>query len=471
MGEKFYHVIVGGAGIVGSAIFRELTKYDIKVLLIEKENDVCSFGSTIANTGIIHGGYDPLPNSLKAVLNREGNIIWKDLTKKLNIPSSFLGIIVLAFNEDEEKLIYELKNRGDINKVPVEIVSRDEILKLEPNLRKDVKLGLLSLNGGTIDPFIATFNLIKNGFENGGEVSLGEKILEVYSEGKYLKVKSNKNSYLCEIFINSLGFFGREFLNDKSTIYPRRGQYLIVDRQLENLVNRPIFGVPSDKGKGVAITKTVHGNILLGPTSYKVDSYDLSSTKLEREEILEKVKNFIDFDFEPFIIRDYVGIRASSKTKDFIIEFDKNILHVQGIDSPGLTSAPAIAIYIKDLIKKRINLVDKRNFKDFVEPIKKVKDLNKDEIDELIKKDKNFGEIVCRCEIVTKGEILQALKNFPKPTSIDGLKRRLRVTGGRCQGSYCLIKIIEILNKELDINFEKIYKGSEGSNIVYGEIE
>lgn len=471
MGERLYHVIVGGGGIVGSAIFRELTKYDIKVLLIEKENDVCSFGSTIANTGIIHGGYDPLPNSLKAFLNREGNILWKDLTKKLNIPSSFLGIMVLVFNQNEEKLIYELKSRGDMNKVPVEIVSRDEILKLEPNLRKDVKLGLFSLNGGTIDPFIATFNLIKNGFENGGEVSLGEKILEVYQEGKYLRVETNKNSYLCEIFINSLGFFGREFLNDKSTIYPRRGQYLIVDRHIENLVNRPIFGVPSIKGKGVAITKTVHGNILLGPTSYKVEFYDLSSTKFEREEILEKVRNFIDFDFEPFIIRDYVGIRASSKTKDFIIEFDKNILHVQGIDSPGLTSAPAIAIYIKDLIKKRINLVDKKNFKDFVEPIKRIKDLNKDEIDELIKKDKNFAEIVCRCEIVTKGEILQAFNNFPKPSSIDGLKRRLRVTGGRCQGSYCLIKIIKILNKELDIDFEKIYKGKEGSNIVYGEIE
>lgn len=471
--EKIYDIVVGGGGIVGASIFRELSKYELSLLLVEKEEDVASFGSTIANTGIIHGGYDPIPNSLKAILNREGKKIWRDLTKNLNIDSEFNGILVLAYNEEEEKILYELYDRGIKNKVNVKILNRNEIKKIEPNLKEGYSLGLYSEDGGVIDPFIATINLVRSGYENGGEVLLENEILEIVKDKEFIILITNNKEIKTKIFVNALGFYGKKFLSDPSIIFPRRGEYLVTDKNLKDLIFRPIFGVPSEKGKGVSITPTPHGNLLLGPTSHISDSYDTSSYFKERDEILEKVSKFIEFDLTPSIIRDFAGVRASSKTKDFIIGFEKNsnILHVQGIDSPGLTSAPAIAKYILNLIKEKIKLIEKRNFKETLKPLINLKKLSKEEIDKLIQKDPQFGEIICRCELVSKGEILNALKNFPYSKTIDGLKRRLRVTTGRCQGSFCLIRILKILNEELGISFKEIKKKGKEGKIVYGEIE
>lgn len=470
--EKNYDVIVGGGGIVGASIFSELSKYELKILLIEKECDVASFGSTIANTGIIHGGYDPIPGTLKGILNSEGKKIWKELTQKLHIDSEFNGVLVLAYSDEEEKILYELYDRGIKNKVNVEIIDRNEIKKLEPNLKEGYKKGLFSPDAGIIDPFIATIKLVRSGYLNGGEVLLSCEIKNLIEENGEIVVITEKGDFKTKIFVNAMGFFGKKFLKE-DTIFPRRGEYLVTDKNLKGLVNRPIFGVPSEKGKGISITPTPHGNLLLGPTSHIVKSYDTSSYLKEREEILEKVSKFIDFDFSAFLIRDFAGIRASSTRKDFIIEFEKNsnILHIQGIDSPGLTSAPAIAKYVVSLIKEKISLKEKKNFIYSLEKDISLKNLSKEEIDNLIKKDPNFGEIICRCEFVSKGEILKALKTFPEPKNIDGLKRRLRVTSGRCQGSFCTIRILKILNEELNIPFEEIKKKGKDGVIVYGEIE
>ncbi|MCX8095464.1 MAG: NAD(P)/FAD-dependent oxidoreductase [Caldisericia bacterium] len=470
--EKNYDVIIGGGGIVGANIFRELSKYELKILLIEKECDVASFGSTIANTGIIHGGYDPIPGSLKALFNSEGKKLWRDLTEKLHIDSEFNGVLVLAYTDEEEKFLYELYERGIKNKVNVEIIDKNEIKRLEPNLKDTYKKGLLSPDAGIIDPFIATINLVRSGYLNGGEVLFSCEIKDLINENGWVIVITNKGDFKTKIFVNALGFFGKKFLK-KDEIFPRRGQYLITDKSLKGLVSRPIFGVPTEKGKGISITPTPYGNLLLGPTSHIVNSYDTSSYLKEREEILERISNFIDFDFSNFIIRDFTGVRASSKRKDFIIEFDdnSNILHVQGIDSPGLTASPAIARYVSDLIKERISLKEKKDFIESIEKDISLKNLTKLEIDELIKKNPSYGEIICRCEFVSKGEILQTLKNFPEPKNIDGLKRRLRVTSGRCQGSFCTIRILKILNEEKKIPFEKIKKKGSRGVIVYGEIE
>jgi len=470
--EKVYDVVVGGGGVVGASIFRELSKYEISLLLIEKEEDIASFGSTIANTGIIHGGYDLLPNSLKAKLNIEGKKLWKELVKKLNIPNEFNGILVLGKDDNEEKIIYELFDRGIKNRAEVKILKDKEIFELEPNLEKDYKIALYS-DGGIIDPFIGTLNLVRNGYKNGGEVLLECEILNIKKEKDFITLITTKGDIKTKFFVNALGFFGRKFLPDQSIIFPRRGEYLVTDKNLKGLFSHPIFGVPSEKGKGISITPTPHGNLLLGPTSHITSFYDTSSYLSERIEILEKVKSFIDFDFSKYIIRDFAGVRASSKTKDFIIEFEKesNILHVQGIDSPGLTSAPAIGIMVKDLINERFCLKEKVNFIDSLKKDINIKDLNKEELDSLIKKNPSFGEIICRCEFISKGEILNALKTFPYPKNLDGLKRRLRVASGRCQGSFCTIRILKIINEELKIPFEKINKKVDGSNIVYGEIE
>lgn len=470
--EKNYDVIVGGAGIVGANIFKELSRFEIKLLLIEKEDDVSSFGSTIANTGIIHGGYDPVPGSLKAILNSEGKKLWRDLTKKLNIDSEFNGVLVLAYNEEEEKIIEELYERGIKNRVNVEILDKIEIKRLEPNLKETYTKGLFSPDAGIIDPFLATIKLVRLGFINGGEVLLSCEIKDLIQEKDKVLVITDKGEFKTKIFINSLGFFGKKFLKE-NTIFPRRGQYLVTDKNLKGLVSRPIFGVPSEKGKGITITPTTHGNILLGPTSYIVNSYDTSSYLIEREEILQKVNKFIEFDFSPFIIRDFAGVRASSKKRDFIIEFEdnSNILHVQGIDSPGLTASPAIAKYVVSLIKERIYLKEKENFIDYLEKDISLKNLSKEEIDKLIMIYPSFGEIICRCEFVSKGEILQTLKTFPYPKNIDGLKRRVRVTSGRCQGSFCMIRILRILNECNNIPFEEIKKKGKSGVVVYGEIE
>jgi len=470
--EKIYDVVVGGGGIVGANIFRELSKYDIKLLLIEKEDDICSFGSTIANTGIIHGGYDPLPNTLKAILNREGKELWRDLTKKLNIDSEFNGVLVLAYDEYEVNVLYELYEKGIKNGVKVEIIDKNEIKRLEPNLKETYIKGLISPDAGIIDPFIATYKLVRSGYKNGGEVILSTEIKDVLKEKDYILLITDKFEIKTKIFVNALGFYGKKFLKE-DLIFPRRGEYLVTDKILKGLVKRPIFGIPSEKGKGVSITPTPHGNLLLGPTSHITSIYDTSSYLSEREEILEKVNKFLEFDFSSYIIRDFAGVRASSKTKDFIIEFEKEhpLLHVQGIDSPGLTASPAIAKFVSNLIKERINLVEKKNFSETLEDDISLKKLSKEEADKIIKSDPSFGEIICRCEFVSKGELLRALKTFPQPKNIDGLKRRLRVTSGRCQGSFCMIRILKILNEELNIPFEEIKKKGREGFIVYGEIE
>jgi len=471
--EKNYDVIVGGGGIVGANIFRELSKYELRLALIEKEEDICSFGSTIANTGIIHGGYDPTPGSLKAELNILGKYIWKDLVKKLNIPSQFNGVLVLAYNKNEEEILNKLYINSKKNGVELEIISKEEIKKIEPNLRDDYTKGLFCREAGIIDPFIATFNLVKNGYENGGDVILDCEILDLIIENDSIKLITKKGNFETKIFINALGFFGKKFLEDKDLIFPRRGQYLVTDKNLKNLVSRPIFGVPTEIGKGITISPTPHGNLLLGPTSHKASFYDTSSNLKEKEEILEKVNKYIDFDFNQYIIRDFAGVRASSKTKDFIIGYEdgKNIIQVQGIDSPGLTSAPAIAKMVTELIKKKINIVEKKNFKDYLEPNIKIDDLDKNEADDFIQKNNNYGEIICRCEFVSKGEIIDALNSFPKPVNLDGLKRRLRVSSGRCGGSFCTIRIIKILNEYYGLDFTEIKKKGNKSNLVYGEIE
>ncbi|MBC7195077.1 MAG: FAD-dependent oxidoreductase [Caldisericia bacterium] len=471
--EKDFDVVVGGGGIVGASIFRELSRYELNLLLVEKEEDIASFGSTIANTGIIHGGYDPTPQTLKAILNREGKKLWRDLTQKLNIDCEFNGVLVLAYNSEEEQILYELYDRGIKNGVNVKILKKEEIKKLEPNLKETYTLGLISEDAGTIDPFIATINLVRSSYENGGKVLLDTEILEVIRDRDGVILITNRGEIKTKIFVNSCGFFGKKFLKDETLIFPRRGEYLITDKNLKGIISRPIFGVPSEKGKGISITPTPHGNILLGPTSHIVKEYDTSSYLKERNEILERVNSFIDFDFVPFIIRDFAGVRASSKTKDFIIEFEKdsNVLHVQGIDSPGLTAAPAIGKYVSSLIKKRITLKEKKNFKETLEPKINLKKLSKEEIDILIQKESSFGEIVCRCEFVSKGEILEELKTFPYPKNIDGLKRRLRVTSGRCQGSFCTIRILKILNEECNVPFEEIKKKGKEGKIIYGEIE
>ena len=471
--EKSYDVIVGGGGAVGSNIFRELSKYELKLALIEKEEDICSFGSTIANTGIIHGGYDPIPGSLKAKLNVLGKNIWKDLVEKLNIPSQFNGVLVLAYNENEEKILNDLFINSQKNSVGLEILSKEKIKNLEPNLRDDYTKGLFCSEAGIIDPFIATFNLVKNGYENGGDVILDCEIFDLINGKDSIKLITKRGDLETKIFINALGFFGKKFLEDKDSIFPRRGQYLVTDKNLKNLVSRPIFGIPTEIGKGITISPSPHGNLLLGPTSHKVSFYDTSSNLKEREEILEKVNKYTDFDFNPYIIRDFAGVRASSKTKDFIIGYEdgKNIVQVQGIDSPGLTSAPAIAKMVAGLVKKKINLVEKKNFKDYLEPNIKINDLDKNETDNLIQKNSNYGEIICRCEFVSKGEIIDALNSFPKPVNLDGLKRRLRVSSGRCGGSFCTIRIIKILNEYYGLDFTEIKKKGNKSNLVYGEIE
>ncbi len=284
--EKNYDVIVGGGGIVGANIFRELSKYDLKLALIEKEEDICSFGSTIANTGIIHGGYDPTPGSLKAELNILGKYIWKDLVKKLNIPSQFNGVLVLAYNKNEEEILNKIYINSKKNGVELEILSKEEIKKIEPSLRDDYTKGLFCREAGIIDPFIATFNLVKNGYENGGDVILDCEILDLIIENDSIKLITKKGNFETKIFVNALGFFGKKFLEDKDLIFPRRGQYLVTDKNLKNLVSRPIFGVPTEMGKGITISPTPHGNLLLGPTSHKASFYDTSSNLKEKEEII-----------------------------------------------------------------------------------------------------------------------------------------------------------------------------------------
>ena len=465
-------IIVIGAGVVGCSIARELSKYNLDVLVVEKNSDV-SEGISKGNSGIVHAGYNEKIGTLKAKLNIEGKNIFDDLSRDLQFPFKRNGAFILAFSDEEMKTLESLKENGEkLGVEGLEILTREEALNIEPNLNKEI-VGVLNVKtSGIVSPYEMTIALAENAAENGVEFKLNSKVtsIEKISEG-YKVTLNNKELVSGKIIINASGLEGA-FLNNlvsmsKREINPVKGEYCLFDKVAGAMINKTLFQVPNKLSKGVLVTPTAEGNLLVGPNA--VEGKTLETSREGIDEILDKSKKSLEELPVARILNTFSGIRPKTKGGDFIIEEvedAKNFINVIGIDSPGLTAAPAIGVYVVNMIKERLDLVEKKNFKKTREKIVRFAELSLEEKNKLIKEKPAYGHMVCKCEFITEGEIVEAIHRPIKALTVDAIKRRTRASMGGCQGIGCTLPISKILSRELGIDISDINKNSEGSPVI-----
>lgn len=465
-------IIVIGAGVVGCSIARELSKYNLDVLVVEKNSDV-SEGISKGNSGIVHAGYNEKIGTLKAKLNIEGNKIFDDLSRDLQFPFKRNGAFILAFKDEDMNILESLKENGEeLGVEGLEILTREEALNIEPNLNKEI-VGVLNVKtSGIVSPYEMTIALAENAAENGVEFKLNSKVtnIEKISEG-YKVTLNNKELVSGKIIINASGLEGA-FLNNlvsmtKREINPVKGEYCLFDKVAGAMINKTLFQVPNKLSKGVLVTPTAEGNLLVGPNA--VEGKTLETSREGIDEILDKSKKSLEELPVARILNTFSGIRPKTKEGDFIIEEvvdAKNFINVIGIDSPGLTAAPAIGVYVVNMIKERLDLVEKKNFKKTREKIVRFAELSLEEKNKLIKEKPAYGHMVCKCEFVTEGEIVEAIHRPIKALTVDAIKRRTRASMGGCQGVGCTLPISKILSRELGIDISDINKNSEGSPVI-----
>ena len=472
-----YDVLIIGAGIVGSSIAFELSKYDLKVAVVEKENDV-SLGTTKANSGIVHAGYDPRPGTIMARLNVLGNKMYEELAPKLNVHYKKIGSLVIGRNDKDKALIEELYRRGIENGVPeLSIIDKDEIKKIEPNLNEDITVALLAKSAAVVSPWEMCLALMENAVRNGVKLHLNSEVKEIKKENDCFIIKTDKNTFESQYVINAAGLYSDKINSlvtgrDDFSIVPIKGEYYLLDKGQGKSVNHVIFQTPNELGKGVLVSQTVHGNLIVGPNaSFDLkDKNDVSVTQ-EALDYIRKASalscsniNFRDN------IRNFSGVRATiSKFDDFIIgESDsvKGFINFAGIKSPGLTCGPAFGIEAREILEKSGLVFTKKD--DFIlVPLPKFfNEMSKEEIDMKIKENPLYGRIICRCETVSEGQIVDALHRPIVVPSIDAIKRRTNAGMGRCQGGFCGPKVLEIIKRELNLEPTEIMQDKEGSNIV-----
>lgn len=467
-------IVIIGAGVIGCSIARELSKYNLDVAVIDKNQDI-SEGISKANSGIIHGGYNEKKGTLKAKLNLEANKIIEFLSEELEFSFKRNGSLVLAFNEDEFKKLKQLKSNGEelgINEL--EILGKSEVLDLEENINDDVVGALHVKNSGIVSPYEMTLAFAENACENGVDFLLGYEVTDIKKcEDSYTLIINDKESIEAKIIINAAGLVGA-FLNNlvsetKYEIEGVKGEYYLLDKTAGELCKKTLFQVPSDLSKGILVTPTVDGNLLIGPNAIPSDDEDVKTTREGIDEIIEKSKKTMKKIPFAKVLNTFSGIRPKVKTKDFIIEEArdaKNFINVIGIDSPGLTCAPAIANYVIDLIKDGIKLEEKTNFKPHRTKMIRMSKLSIEEKNKLIAENPAYGKMICKCEFVTEGEIIDSIKRPLGARTLDGVKRRTRAMMGGCQGIGCMIPISDILSRELDIDISEVNKDIESSSVV-----
>lgn len=469
-------VIIIGAGVSGCSIARELSRYNVKVTVLEKEEDVAS-GTTKANSAIVHAGFDAKPNTLKAKLNVEGSKMMEQLSKDLDFEYKKNGALVVCTNEDELEKLEKLYNNGIQNGVEgLEILNKEQVRKLEKNLSDEVCGALLAKSSAIICPFGLTIALAENAHTNGVKFVFDTKVVDIKKENETFEVVTNNGSFHSKYVINAGGVYADEIHNmineNKLEITARSGAYLLLDKNNKNYVEKTIFPLPSSTSKGVLLLPTVHGNILVGPTAIDLDDKEnVSTTEEAFKKILETTDKTVKNLPLRTVITSFAGLRANEKSDDFVIgesEEVKGFIDCAGIASPGLSSAPAIGKMISDIVAKGLGLTLKDNFVQTRKGFVNLNELSNDEINELIKQNNLYGNVVCRCELVTEGQIVDAINRPIGARSIDGIKRRVRQGMGRCQAGFCLPKTIEILSRELNIPVEEVTKNNKNSKYIVG---
>lgn len=473
-----YDYVIIGAGIIGTTIARELSKYQLNILVLEKENDVANHQTT-ANSAIIHSGHDPKPGTLKAKLCVKGNALYHTLEKELSIPLLKTGAFVVAHDQAEEEMLLLLKERAKINGVKgAELLSGDDARLIEPNLTKKATM-VLSLPSTMVTyPWEVAMAALENAVMNGVTFKKNSEVTSIQkNDDEFVLTLQSGDQIKSKHIISAAGIFSDQIASmiEKTTPYmilPRKGEYYVLDRKAKHLFSHVLYPLPTEKGKGVLIVPQVHGNILLGPTSTLVNTKETASTTKEgMAQIKEDLKRLSDqIPFE-LIIRSFAGIRATSSFEDFYIQESKEVngfYHVAGIDSPGLTAAPAIAEYVVNEILK-IDTQKNQSFNPIRHKQKAFYSLPIEDRKRLIESDSKYGNIICKCEKITEAEIVSAIHGPTGNDTIKGIKKRARAGGGLCQGGYCEHHVLKIIARETGKSLNSINYYAEGTPILVQE--
>ena len=459
-------VIIIGAGVSGCAVARELSRYVLDICVLEKESEVCE-GTSKANSGIVHGGFDAKPGTLKAKLNVLGNQMMDEMAEKLDFPFRRNGAMVVCQSKEEMAVLEELMERGKKNGVEgMEMLSRSQALLLEPNLADTVYAAIHIPSSGIVCPFEMNLAYAENAVQNGVQFHLETEVKQIEKMENGFRVLTDKGMLETRFLINAAGVYADIFHNmvsrEKIHITPRRGEYCLLDKNAGNLVERTIFQIPTPKGKGVLVTPTVHGNLLIGPTAADItDKEGTETTSDGLEEVMKKCTKSVKNIPKRQIITSFAGLRAHEDDGDFIIQEVKDakgFIDVAGIESPGLSSVPAIGVYVRDIMAGLTELCEKKEFCEHRKRITRISELSREEQNGLIQENPAYGQIVCRCEGVTMGEILDAIHRPLGATTLDGIKRRTRAGMGRCQAGFCTPKNMELLAEELHLELKDIRK-------------
>lgn len=460
-----YDVAIIGAGVVGGLVARTLSKYKLKICILESQNDV-AMGATKANSAIVHGGFDAKEGSLKALLNVRGCKMMESVCKELGVSYKKNGSLVVGFDDDDRATINDLLKRGITNGVEnLQILEKEELKELEPNLSDNVICALYAPTAGIVCPYNLAIAAVGNAMDNGAELKCNFEVTGIEEADGGYKLSSADDSINARYVINCAGIYSDKvagMIGDNSfDVHPRRGEYILLDKECGETVSCTIFRTPSKMGKGILVTPTVHGNLLLGPTSFDIsDKSDKDTTKEGFAEILKNTHETVSGVQLQKTITSFCGLRSVGNTGDFIINSPKKgFINVAGIESPGLTASPAIAEYVADMLKENgLELDVNPEFNPIRKSYHAFSEASQEEKNEMIKENPAYGKIVCRCEGVTEGEIVDAIRRNPKPRDLDGIKRRTRAQMGRCQGGFCGPYITELLAKELDIPYESVTK-------------
>lgn len=467
-------IIIVGAGVSGCAIARELSRYQADILVLEREEDVCC-GTSKANSAIVHAGFDAAHGTLMAKLNVEGSRRMPQLAKELDFPFVQNGSLVVMLREEERPALEKLYENGRANGVEgLRILDREALRQLEPNLSDDAVAALYAPTGGIVCPFGLTYALAENAAKNGVRFQFDTTVTGIAPTDGGWRLTTNRGEFTARAVINAAGVHAgvlhHQVTEEPLHIIPRRGEYFLLDRSTEGFVHRTIFRLPGKYGKGVLVSPTVHGNTIVGPTATdQEDSEAVATTREGLEEVRRKAEALVKNLPLRQTITSFAGLRAHTVEHDFQIRQVKpGFIDCAGIESPGLSAAPAIGAMVAELARDFLSLGEKSDFDPTRKGILNPKTLDAEAHAALLRENPAYGTVICRCERITEGEILDAIHRTPGARSLDGVKRRTRAGMGRCQGGFCSPRVMELLARELGVGLSEITKSGAGSALVVG---
>lgn len=471
-----YDVAIVGAGVVGGLIARELSRYRLSVCLLEAQEDV-AMGATRANSAIVHAGFDAKEGSLKARLNVQGAQMMEQLCRELGVKYRRNGSLVVGFDEEDRQTLEQLRVRGEKNGVEgLALLSREQALALEPALGDGVCCALYAPSGAIVCPYELCMAAVGNAMDNGAELLLDFRVcaLREQEEG-YTVVAADGREVEARYVVNCAGVFSADIArlagDDSFTVHPRRGEYLLLDRDCGSLIMHTVFRCPTRLGKGILVSPTVDGNLLLGPTAEDItDPTDTATTARGLAAVRQAAGEQVRGIALGRVITSFTGLRSVGSTSDFVIGMPRpRFLNCAAIESPGLSSSPAIATYAVALLAEAgLPLLRRESFRATRPALHAFREMDVEEKNQVIARDPSYAHIVCRCETVSEGEILAAIRQNPRPRDVDGVKRRTRATMGRCQGGFCTPAIVELLAREWGVDPLRVTKFGGGSYMNLG---